>query len=43
MVSMALMLGAAGIVFALSALAKIQKLEQRLTDAGVLKDTSESG
>ena len=36
------MMGIVGFVFALSALAKIQKLEQRLKDAGVLKETSGS-
>jgi|KBSSwiStaDraftv2_1062776.scaffolds.fasta_scaffold491858_3 hypothetical protein len=41
MASMGLMVGVAGIVFALSALAKVQNLEQRLKDAGVLKDTSD--
>lgn len=33
------MMGIVGFVFALSALAKIRALEQRLKDAGVLKDT----
>jgi hypothetical protein len=36
------MMGIVGMVFALSALAKIQKLEQRLKDAGVLQETSGS-
>jgi hypothetical protein len=35
--------GLLGFIFAASALARIRRLEQRLRDAGVLKDTSESG
>jgi hypothetical protein len=35
--------GIVGFVFALSALAKIQKLEQRLKDAGVFYKTSGPG
>jgi hypothetical protein len=37
------MVGIVGFVFALSALAKIQSLEQRLKDAGVFNKTSDSG
>jgi len=35
------LMGIVGFVFAMSALARIQKLEQRLKDAGILKETSE--
>jgi len=35
--------GLVGFVFALSALGKIRRLEQRLKDAGVLKDTNDAG
>jgi len=32
-----------GFIFALSVLGKIRRLEQRLKDAGVLKETNDSG
>jgi hypothetical protein len=35
------LMGIVGFVFAMSALARIQKLEQRLKDAGILKEPSE--
>ena len=35
--------GLLGFIFAASALARVRKLEQRLRDAGVLKETPESG
>jgi len=35
--------GLLGFIFALSALGKIRRLEQRLKDAGVLKETNDSG
>ena len=41
--STGLMFGLLGFIFALSALGKIRRLEQRLKDAGVLKETNDSG
>ena len=41
--SMGYIFGLVGFVFALSALGKIRRLEQRLKDAGVLKDTNDAG
>jgi len=35
--------GLMGFIFALSALGKIRRLEQRLRNAGVLKQTNDSG
>jgi hypothetical protein len=35
--------GLLGFIFAASALARIRRLEQRLREQGILKETSESG
>jgi hypothetical protein len=41
--SMGFIFGLMGFIFALSALWKIRRLEQRLKDVGVLKETNDSG
>ena len=41
--STGMIFGLMGFIFALSALGKIRRLEKRLKDSGVLKETNDSG